>query len=137
MPEISKNEILKKIDDCINIISHKERSTSAEHMAEHILKESRNYILNFSKPANPDDMKDKYRLYTVYLEIIHKLTQRFSKESMYVFSVLASCFLCELSKSYDTFLLPTYIHIFSETADNLLEAIEDEENEESEDDNDI
>ena len=132
MPEINKIDILKKIDDCINIIAHKERFTSAEHMAENILKESRKYILNYSKPANPDDMKDKYKLYTEYLEITHKLAQRFSKESMYVFSVIASCFMCELTKTYDTFLLPTYIRIFRETADNLLEAIEDEENEESE-----
>lgn len=132
MTELTKYDILKKIDDCIDILSHKERFTSAEHFAENTLKETRKYILNYSKPANPDDMKNKYKLYTEYLEITHKLTQRFSKESMYVFSVIASCFMCELSKTYDTFLLSTYIRIFSETADNLLEAIEDEENEESE-----
>lgn len=125
MPNTKRVETLDTIDETLNVLSNKQRLTSTEHLAEMCIKVAKEYINVYSKELSTTEQKDKYRLYSVFLRVMGKYTEIFSKESMYVFSTLAYCILEELSNEFGYQVLSDYARILKNTSSDILVSIEE------------
>lgn len=125
MPNTKRVETLDTIDETLNVLSNKQRLTSTEHLAEMCIKVAKEYINVYSKELSTTEQKDKYRLYSVFLRVMGKYTEIFSKESMYVFSTLAYCILEELSNEFGYQVLSDYARILKNTSYDILVSIEE------------
>ena len=126
MTLVNREETLSKIDETLQILDGKQRLTLAEHIAEICIKIAKNYILNYSKELSNSEKKDKYKMYSEYLRIMSEFTDYYSKESMYVFAVIAYRYLEELSKVFDSQVLSSYARILKEDSISILESIDEE-----------
>lgn len=126
MQVVNREEALDRIEETLNILDGKQRLTSAEHIAEICIKIAKTYILNYSKELESSELQDKYKMYSEYLRIMAEFTEYYSKESMYVFTVIAYRFLEELSKEIDSQVLSSYARILKEDSISILESIDEE-----------
>lgn len=126
MQVVKREEALDRIEETLNILDGKQRLTSAEHISEICIKIAKTYILNYSKELSSSELKEKYKLYSEYLRIMAEFTDYYSKESMYVFTVIAYRFLEELSKVFDSQVLSSYARILKEDSSSILESIDEE-----------
>lgn len=126
MQVVKREEALDRIDETLNILDGKQRLTSTEHMAAVCIEIAKTYILNYSRELSSYELQNKYKLYSEYLRIIAEFTDYYSKESMYVFTVIAYRFLEELSKTFDSQVLSSYTRILKDEATNILESIDEE-----------
>lgn len=125
MPKTKRVETLDTIDETLNVLSNKQRLTSTEHLAEMCIKVAKEYINVYSKELTTTEQKDKYRLYSVFLRVMGKYTEIFSKESMYVFSALGYHILEELSNEFGYQVLSDYARILKNTSSDILDSIEE------------
>ena len=126
MQVVKREEALDRIEETLNILDGKQRLTSAEHIAEICIKIAKTYIINYSKELESSELKDKYKMYSEYLRIMADFTNYYSKESMYVFTVIAYRFLEELSEIFDSQVLSSYARILKEDSISILESIDEE-----------
>lgn len=123
---ITKVETLNTIDETLKVLSNKQRLTSSEHLAEMCIKVAKEYINVYSKELSTSELKDKYRLYSVFLKVMGEFTDLYSKESMYVFSTIGYRFLEELSKEFGYTLFSDYARILKNTSSDILDSIDEE-----------
>lgn len=126
MQVVNREEALNRIEVALNILDGKQRLTPAEHIAEMCIKNAKTYILNYSKSLSSSELQDKYKVYSEYLRIMAEFTDYYSKESMYVFTVIAYRFLEELSNVFDSQVLSSYARIFKDNSNSILESIDEE-----------
>lgn len=123
---INRVETLNTIDETLKVLSNKQRLTSSEHLAEMCIKVAKEYINVYSKELSTSELKDKYRLYSVFLKVMGEFTDLYSKESMYVFSTIGYRFLEELSKEFGYTLFSDYARILKNTSSDILDSIDEE-----------
>lgn len=126
MPITKRVETLNTIDETLELLRNKKRLTPTEHFAEMCIKDAKEYILDYSKELSTTEIEDKYRLYSVFLKVMGDFTEKFSKESMYVFSAIGYRFLEELSNEFDYAVLSDYARILKNTSSDILDSIEEE-----------
>lgn len=123
---ITRVETLNTIDETLKVLSNKQRLTSSEHLAEMCIKVAKEYINVYSKELSTSELKDKYRLYSVFLKVMGEFTDLYSKESMYVFSTIGYRFLEELSNEFGYPLFSDYARILKNTSSDILDSIDEE-----------
>ena len=125
MPITNRVKTLNTIDETLNVLSNKQRLTTSEHLAEMCIKVAKEYINVYSKELSTSELKDKYRLYSVFLRIMGDFTSMFSEESMYVFSTIGYRFLEELSNELGYQVLSDYARILKNTSSDILDSIDE------------
>lgn len=125
MPITNRVETLNTIDETLKVLSNKQRLTSSEHLAEMCIKVAKEYINVYSKELSTSELKDKYRLYSVFLKVMGEFTDSYSKESMFVFSTIAYRFLEELSNVFGYQVLSDYARILKNASSDILDNIDE------------